>query len=400
MRERRANSSGTVQEMTRASAIRARTVGGVATESARDRVFGLDLLRAAAITMVVFNHFTVVAGRIFDFPVSRHVRIGGTYGVELFFVLSGFLIGSLLLDIVERNPDFRSWRIFMVRRWMRTIPLYVLWVAILFLLWPPADDWMGHALSYLTFTQNFAWPISNWFGVSWTLSVEEWFYLLFSGVLIALAAIARRNAVPIACAAFIVVPTVLRLAFGATEGDLDAMLRKVVIFRLDAIAYGVAAVWCCRHWPVVARRWKGVAIAVGTVLVVSTYLAGQSFWPITLSVAPLGLALLLPGAAALRSAPAIVEVPIRWISERSYAMYMVHLTIVAAAARAVTDGRLAAGYAIPLALIVTLVLSDLSCRYFEKPILRHRPPQFAPPRGAVAEGEDAIAEASAAAASR
>jgi len=369
----------------------------VTSISARGRVFGLDLLRAAAISMVVFNHFSVVAGRIFDFPVSRHVRIGGTYGVELFFVLSGFLIGSLLLDIVERKPDFRSWRIFMVRRWMRTIPLYVLWVAILFVLWPPADNWTGHALSYLTFTQNLAWPISNWFGVSWTLSVEEWFYLLFSGVLLALAAIARRKAVPIACASFIVVPAVLRLAFGPADDDLDATLRKVVIFRLDAIAYGVVAVWLCRHWPSVVRRWKALAVAVGIVLVALTYVAGQAYWPITLSVAPLGLALLLPGAAALGSAPAIVEVPIRWISERSYATYMVHLTIVAAVSRAVTDGRLAAEYAIPLALIVTLVLSDLSCRYFEKPILRHRPSQFATAPEAVADGEEAIAQPSAAA---
>lgn len=365
--------------------------------SARDRVFGLDLLRAAAITMVVVTHFSVVAGRIFDFPVPRHVRIGGTYGVELFFVLSGFLIGSLLLDIVERKPDFRSWRIFMVRRWMRTIPLYVLWVTILFVLWPPADNWTGHALSYLTFTQNLAWPIPSWFGVSWTLSVEEWFYLLFSGVLLALAAIAGRKAVPFACASFIVVPAVLRIAFGPADGDFDATLRKVVIFRLDAIAYGVVAVWFCRHWPSVVRRWKVLALAVGIVLVGLTYVAGQSYWPITLSVAPLGLALLLPGAAALGSAPAIVEVPIRWISERSYATYMVHLTIIAAVSRAVTDGRLAAEYAIPLALIVTLVLSDLSCRYFEKPILRHRPLQFAPKQEAVADGEEAIAQPTAAA---
>jgi hypothetical protein len=103
----------------------------------------------------------------------------------------------------------------------------------------------------------------------------------FSGAL-ALAAIVRRNAVPIACAAFIVIPAVLRLAFGAPDGDLDATLRKVVIFRLDAIAYGVAAVWFCRHWPAVARRWKAVAIAVGIVLWVD--LRGGA-WPIAPGVA-------------------------------------------------------------------------------------------------------------------
>lgn len=380
--------------MTPAPPNRPTTGDDASRTSARDRVFGLDLLRAAAITMVVFTHFSVVAGRIFDFPVSRHVRIGGTYGVELFFVLSGFLIGSLLLDIVERDPDFRSWRIFMVRRWMRTVPLYVLWVAILFVFWPPADDWMTHALSYLTFTQNLAWPMPSWFGVSWTLSVEEWFYLAFSGVLLALAVIDARRAVPIACATFILIPAVLRIAFAPAEGDLDAMVRKVVVFRLDAIAYGVVAVWICRSWPSVARRWSSVAFAVGILLVGMTYVAGQAYWPITLSVAPLGLALLLPAAAALMSAPAIVEVPIRWISERSYATYMVHLTIVAAAARSVTDGRLAAEHAIPLALIVTLLLSDLSCRFFEKPILRLRPPQFARYEIAIAKGEEAIARPS------
>ena len=256
--------------------------------------------------------FSVVAGRIFDFPFPGTSGSAEPTASSCSSCLSGFLIGSLLLDIVERKPDFRSWRIFMVRRWMRTIPLYVLWVAILFVLWPPARrlDWARPFLSDFHAEPGLANSRSG--------SASRGRFRSKSGsICCSVECFSRsrrstggkRSRSPARRSSWF--PPCCGLRSELTDGDLDATLRKVVIFRLDAIAYGVVAVWFCRHWPSVVRRWKALAVAVGIVLVALTYVAGQSYWPITLSVAPLGLALLLPGAAALGSAPAIVEVPIR-----------------------------------------------------------------------------------------
>ena len=83
--------------------------------------------------------------------------IGGL-GVELFFVLGGFLIGGLLLDVAERSPTLRGCFTFLVRRWMRTLPLYILWIAVLMVLMRPPSRG-EYAFSFLTFTQNLFWPM-------------------------------------------------------------------------------------------------------------------------------------------------------------------------------------------------------------------------------------------------
>src|SRR5262249_35394349 len=148
------------------------------------RNFGLDVVRAIAISGVLVAHFTAaVAVLMAATPPFLLMRLGA--GVELFFALSGFLIGGLLLDIKE--PSLRAWIIFMIRRWIRTIPLYLAWLTILLIIWPPQQDLMGHAVKYVTFSQNLFWKMSDpFFAPSWSLAVEEWFYLLFAATFIGL----------------------------------------------------------------------------------------------------------------------------------------------------------------------------------------------------------------------
>src|SRR3954466_6208023 len=91
----------------------------LAVNLARSRVFGLDVLRALAIATVVYGHcgdMVASVGHVFFPPLLD--------GVELFFVLSGFLIGGLLIEIAEYQPTPLAWLMFMVRRWMRTLPAY------------------------------------------------------------------------------------------------------------------------------------------------------------------------------------------------------------------------------------------------------------------------------------
>lgn len=142
------------------------------------RNFGLDLLRCIAIVLVIIQHCRHLL------PNKTHKAImmlkGGFYGVEIFFVLSGFLIGSIFLNnvILKNEITLQSIKNFWVRRWFRTIPNYYLAIFIhigtLFLL---KKDLSGFGISYFFFFQNFAWPYPDFFHASWSLSVEEWFYL-------------------------------------------------------------------------------------------------------------------------------------------------------------------------------------------------------------------------------
>ena len=143
------------------------------------RVFGLDALRAAAILMVVSTHaFPAIYQQMPAwFGLIGH---GGFYGVELFFVLSGFLIGQILirydLDLARAGTLVK----FYLRRWFRTLPLFWLFLGLNVLLevgFRSRSLSVSEVVSHGFFLRNFAANRMSFFGESWSLAIEEWFYL-------------------------------------------------------------------------------------------------------------------------------------------------------------------------------------------------------------------------------
>jgi peptidoglycan/LPS O-acetylase OafA/YrhL len=138
---------------------------------AKNRILGLDILRVIAIYFVLIAH----AG-LNPFP---KILLGGI-GVELFFVLSGFLIGGIILRNFENYEGLSTISKFWINRWFRTLPLYYLALFIQIVL-SKKIDW-GY-LYYFVFLQNNFYGIKL-FVVSWSLVVEEWFYLMLPGFFI------------------------------------------------------------------------------------------------------------------------------------------------------------------------------------------------------------------------
>ncbi len=352
---------------------------------------GLDLLRAIAILLVLLSHCTDMLFAWLGRPSPALLSQAGFFGVELFFVLSGFLIGGLLLRIVDEGPTLRAWRVFMLRRWMRTLPVYMLWLAFLTAFWPPRfwepDHW---ALAwrwvplYATLTQNLAWPMPPWFGVSWSLTVEEWFYLGFSAVLFgAVLRFGRRAGFWTACALFLAVPTLLRL-FVPEGANFAEVPTKVAVLRLDAIAYGVAMAWLFARGNVLFRR-PLLPLTMGLLLILGLW-DGWSDWMLAplaphlyraalFSLGSAGFALCVPAALRLRRLPGIAGAAVLAISTQSYAMYVVHLSIL----EIVGYYRDLSGASPWLALAGSLALiwglSWASWRWMEAPILARRPRQ-------------------------
>lgn len=361
-------------------------VGGVAKpqeEGVAGRIFGLDLLRALAIGGVLISHLQLVfwGGR------SALAGVLGTLGVELFFVLSGFLIGGLLLDILEQGAGPRALWTFLVRRWMRTVPLYYLWLGVLLLCgtWAGATRWPWF---FLSFTQNLAWPMTSaWFDVSWSLMVEEWFYLLFATLLIALAGVMRASrALGISCALFIALPLLARwIADDAVAADWDARIRKVVLLRLDAIAYGVAMAWLMRSRRRACDALAQPMLALGLALVGASLLSSlepasyqSASWRAGFfSLTSTGFALCFPAVVRMRQPGRGMEALVRWASQRSYGMYVVHLSVMEFARRLMLDGVLQPREGVLLACLATAVLAELSYRLVEVPLLARRPRQHA-----------------------
>src|SRR5262245_22239735 len=174
------------------------------------RIAGLDLLRSLAILAVLVSH-----GRHFVTPYIaelEHLRLFGFFGVELFFVLSGFLIGSILLRGVECFDQRKNLTAFLLRRWLRTLPNYYLFLAINGLVALVLGQAIPHFFAYLFFLQNIADRHPAFFGEAWSLAVEEWFYLCFS-VSLCLALMLKRSLSMflILVLIFMTVPTILRV---------------------------------------------------------------------------------------------------------------------------------------------------------------------------------------------
>ncbi|HET6992186.1 MAG TPA: acyltransferase, partial [Bacteroidia bacterium] len=150
--------------------------------SASNRVFGLDVMRAMAILLVLLSH----AMRFSPIPGATQTQLElymGFIGVELFFALSGFLIGGILLREMADGTSFRKVLKFWVRRWMRTLPAYyavLFGTPLLYLLFLHENSvHFSDLFPFIFFVQNFSHPHPEYFGVAWSLSIEEWFYILF-----------------------------------------------------------------------------------------------------------------------------------------------------------------------------------------------------------------------------
>ncbi|MDQ6625930.1 MAG: acyltransferase, partial [Verrucomicrobiota bacterium] len=226
-----------------------------------ERIFGLDFLRTAAILSVVCAHGFVVLYPHFG-PALGVLGHGGFYGVELFFVLSGFLIGQLLIKQGDELRDPRQIGRFYVRRWFRTLPLFFLFVVV--------NVWFerqfrqhavgpSEALTHAFFLRNFATLRLTFFPESWSLAVEEWFYLLFPALLWLILRARRRfdEAIIASAAVFLLLSTGLRMVHahdtGATWTDSQ---RMVVLYRFDALMIGILAAWLATRAPRMWLRWR------------------------------------------------------------------------------------------------------------------------------------------------
>jgi len=208
----------------------------------RERQPGLDLLRALAIIVVVIYH----AG-IMGFPMPGRVHRWGWIGVDLFFVLSGYLIGGQLLALLVRDQRINLGRFF-VRRALRIMPAYFVILAIYIFLpswreYPDMYPWWKFLLS----VQNIGLHGGTAFSHAWSLAVEDQFYLALPFILL-FANRWPRAAVIIPCVIFFG-GILLRTFFacqnpaevsGVAFRSYQAWIYYPTWTRLDPLVFGVA----------------------------------------------------------------------------------------------------------------------------------------------------------------
>ena len=300
------------------------------------RLRGLDLLRATAILLVLMSHYM---GFVSHAPTFGVVGKVGWAGVDLFFVLSGYLIGNQLLAPAARGEPL-SLKTFFVRRLLRTLPNYYVVLAVYWLFpGPPlGGSSMAEPWRFLTFTQNFGLAYGQTFTHSWSLCIEEQFYLLLPLVVLALA----RIGFPVRLAWGLLVGGIVagmatRAAAYALDGH-DAFSAEVYyssFCRADELLPGVAIALLRNFHPHAFTRLlrhANALCAAGLALSVGVLTCIHLDWPATLVTSTFGFSLLAIGFALLTCAalsPACIlnrlDIPgASQLALWSYAVYLVH----------------------------------------------------------------------------
>ncbi|UVK45698.1 acyltransferase [Mesorhizobium sp. AR07] len=337
--------------------------------------------------LVLIGHYSVGGAVIWGFtPPPFGVLNPGFYGVEMFFALSGYLIGNILLDIAERSFNLDLlWR-FWVRRWLRTIPCYLIALAISVFVALLTSDNNYAILQFLTLTQNFLTQFKlEFFSVSWSLTVEEWFYILFPLVLFGTLAVLPRRGAIVAIIVFLIVPAMLRyIGWRWFALDWSAGLRKMVPMQLDAIAYGTLAAYLTRGISLSARTSTACCIGGAIILpsaawlpLISKQLVSSDIWISNgaFVTSALGSALLVVASTRLKAANVAFKAPVMYLSKHAYTLYLLHVQVFGLTAYALLFAG-AYGLTPILGPIAGFAVSALLTRFVEIPIMNMRPKQF------------------------
>ncbi len=348
------------------------------------RIFGLDVLRAVAVGIVVYEHGNFILEKAS--PTLASITV--VDGVDIFFVLSGFLIGGILLRNMakEEKIGFSFVKHFLVRRWFRTLPNYFLFLLLNIVLISVglANGFINkYLITFFVFMQNFFKPYDFLYWESWSLSVEEWFYLLFPiGILIFSFMIKNRKVLFLFLTlGLIVFSTAVRFykaRNNITDYEIwDFWVRKLVPCRFDSIGYGLLAAWIHFYYKELWQKmkWPGFFIAIILFgVIISWNFNNSPYFGCTLyfTVSALATMFMLPLAEQERIGTGRLARAITCLSIISYAVYLTNLGITGALIINNTHYWEHPWLYYLLYWGFTLFFSALVYNYFEKPFTNLR----------------------------
>jgi peptidoglycan/LPS O-acetylase OafA/YrhL len=205
-------------------------------KSDNQRMFGLDTLRFVAILLVLGRHVEIAppGNTVLITDAIHFWRTIGWIGVDLFFILSGFLISNLLVSEYQKNGTIRTKR-FLYRRALKILPsLYVLLIFTFFISRSPLNP--SFLLSEIFLVQNY---FQGLWAHTWTLAIEGHFYIAITLIMSLLIALNCFTLFPVIAGFIIIICSISRIAFalGVRIGDFHEC-TVLTRFRLDSLFIG------------------------------------------------------------------------------------------------------------------------------------------------------------------
>jgi peptidoglycan/LPS O-acetylase OafA/YrhL len=302
------------------------------------RIPALDGIRGIAIIMVMIAHLEILHG--------------GNFGVDLFFVLSGFLITSILLQEQRQNGAISISK-FYLRRALRLLPaLFALVLSVLLF------NLLLQPFSKFLLTLNDAWKVIlyiwNWelalegigrigghyqgmFGHLWSLSVEEQFYLIWPSLLIALL---RKSTRVVLLSLFVGMAAEALMRYLLSDDGLSLRIYYCTLFHSDGLLYGALVAWLL-HWGFVPKEWTKFLLSLAGPIALIVLILVSIPNPLTHGAAYKGLFSFVNLLSAVLIASAIwcplkplrwfLEMkPLCWVGKISYGLYLWHYPVTIA----------------------------------------------------------------------
>jgi len=346
----------------------------------------LDGLRGLAILLVIYEHYVngqlkPAAGSLLNYMLLPG-RLAGT-GVDLFFLLSGYLIGGILIDNRESPSYFKT---FYVRRVCRIFPLYLICLGSAYViggrLWEVEHPSL---LNYLTFTQNFWIATAGSFGgaalaVTWSLAIEEQFYLTIPALI---HLITPRRLLPLLVGCILLAPVsrlVLYLSIGNSI-SIFAVSKGIFVShflpftRMDTLLIGVVTAWLHRRDFVAPKRLLYLALYVtgAGMLYIAWKDGGRALSPWLQLFCYDWFALFYLSLLLLAS-----QGGLRWLQARaltftgiiSYGLYLLHYPVYVMFGGDGSQGSLPQVVLTLSATIVVFTIATFSWHFFEGPLVR------------------------------
>lgn len=308
----------------------------------RDRSQALDILRLTAICLVLCRHIEPCPSEqsAIMHTITSVLECGGWIGVDLFFVLSGFLVSGILFKEYQtyRAIDFPR---FFVRRGLRIYPMFLLLIVVtLGKEWFRQAEFRGReALAEVLFLQSY---FQGLWSHTWSLGVEEHFYLVLPLLFLALIAKARRNRSREIPNPFAHLPMICLAVAGAclairiTNGALFAYSHKIHLhpshIRLDSLFFGVLLSYWAHFMPQLFQEFGGKyrrsLILVGTLCLVPAFVWDlphtSAIYTVGLSLFYLGSGMILVGAVSGTASTHSFVKGCAFFGSHSYAIYLWH----------------------------------------------------------------------------
>ncbi|HSA07697.1 MAG TPA: acyltransferase [Candidatus Gastranaerophilales bacterium] len=350
----------------------------------KQRNAGLDVVRSIAILAVVIFHIDSIMAD----NSNKFLKIFGYFGVELFFVLSGFLIGQILIKkfiIDKTGSDTFKLTEFYLKRWFRTLPLYYLIFLINTFIFNPFQLVEKNQLwTYLFFLQTTLLEKVAFMQESWSLCVEEWFYLIFPLTILAAKSVSRTFSEK----KFLIL--LLTLLIGSI------ILRGIFLFvkpvswifipaflRFDAIGFGVLLAYLLIFKKDIYTKLTNKYSFLAGIILLALIIACRwdyellGSWQTTYIITPIITSISFIIMISFFESRKFAEIPFFTLTSKiSYAMYLINIPFLALFPYKISNSLdnfyLLYILLFTISLIFIYLTSFILYKFYEKPMMELR----------------------------